>query len=99
MLSFAPAFVACCTNVADLLSGARRSKNGYSSSTFFNQTVDIIDKPRLVDTQLLFLFVIAAAVVSVLGKPLSLIARKVMCCTYLLNMPCTRCELQMLTLQ
>ena len=45
-----------------------RTKNGYFSNTFFNQTVDIIDKPRLIDTQLLFLFVIGAGVISVAGR-------------------------------
>lgn len=41
------------------------TRTGYYSNTFFNQTIDVIDKPRLIDTQLLFLFVIAAGVISV----------------------------------
>ena len=45
-----------------------RTDRGYFCNTFFNQTVDVIDQPRWVDTQLLFLGLIGFGVLGVIGK-------------------------------
>ena len=46
-----------------------RTEKGFFCNTFFNSTVDVVDQPRFVDTQLLFLGVIALGVLGVIGKP------------------------------
>ena len=45
-----------------------RTDRGYFCNTFFNQTVDVIDQPRWIDTQLLFLGLIGCGVLGVIGE-------------------------------
>ena len=45
-----------------------RTDKGYFCNTFFNQTVDVIDQPRWIDTQLLFLGLIGFGVLGVIGE-------------------------------
>lgn len=45
-----------------------RTDRGFFCNTFFNQTVDVVDQPRWVDTQLLFLGLIGFGVLGVIGK-------------------------------
>lgn len=45
-----------------------RTDRGFFCNTFFNQTVDVVDRPHWVDTQLLFLAFIGASVLGVIGE-------------------------------
>lgn len=45
-----------------------RTETGFFCNTFFNQTVDVVDQPRYIDTQLVFLGFIGLGVLAVIGK-------------------------------
>ena len=40
----------------------------YHASTFFNRTIDVVEKPKWVDTELLFLYLLLAAGVTTAGE-------------------------------
>ncbi|KAL3152709.1 hypothetical protein ABBQ38_012300 [Trebouxia sp. C0009 RCD-2024] len=44
-----------------------RTDRGFFCNTFFNQTVDVVDQPRWIDTQLLFLGLIGCGVLGVIA--------------------------------
>ena len=46
-----------------------RSNKGFFSTTFFNQTIELNDRPRLIDTQFVGLGLIGLSVLAVIGKP------------------------------
>lgn len=45
-----------------------RTETGFFCNTFFNQTVDVVDQPRYIDTQLVFLGFIGLGVLAVIGE-------------------------------
>ena len=47
-----------------------RTDKGFFCNTFFNETVDVVDRPRLIDTQLMFLIFIGLSVLGAIGKAL-----------------------------
>lgn len=43
-------------------------KEGFKSTTFFNQTVEVVELPKLIDWDLIFLYLLLLAILAVLGE-------------------------------
>lgn len=57
-----------CLQVALTVFYAAEGGANYYANTFFNRTIDIVETPKWVDTELLFLWLLLLAAVSVGGE-------------------------------
>lgn len=45
------------------------TKGEFFSTTFFNSTIDIVEKPKLIDTDLIFMLLTLLAIFTAIGEP------------------------------